>query len=170
MTWSPAGARTSGRGRDGCSPQSRSHTFKQLAQAIDDGFARWDRSHLHAFFLGNGHRVGMPDVEDEDPTPLDDYRRERLGRLELGEQFAYVFDFGDDWEHLCTVEPERIDPVRVLGIIPDSPLPYWGWGGIPDQYGRRWDGDDGESDPPRNPNGRDLPMLRPWVRHARRYR
>ena len=108
----------------------------------------------------------MPDLEDEDPTPLDDYRRERLGRLALGEQFAYVFDFGDDWEHLCSVGPQRIDPVQVLGIIPEAPLPYWGWGAIPDQYGRRWDGDGGESDPPRDPRGRDLPMLHPWVRHT----
>jgi hypothetical protein len=25
---------------------ARSHTFKQLADAIDDAFARWDRAHL----------------------------------------------------------------------------------------------------------------------------
>lgn len=29
-----------------------------------------------------------------------------------------------------------------------GPLPCWGWGVIPDQYGRRWDGDDGEADDP----------------------
>lgn len=28
---------------------ARSHTFAQLAQAIDDAFARWDRAHLHEF-------------------------------------------------------------------------------------------------------------------------
>ncbi len=28
--------------------------------------------------------------------------------------------------------------------------------GIPDQYGRRWDGDDGESDEPPNPGTSDL--------------
>jgi hypothetical protein len=28
---------------------ARSHTFKQLADAIDDAFARWDRSHLQEF-------------------------------------------------------------------------------------------------------------------------
>ncbi len=64
---------------------SRTHTFKQLADAIDDAFARWDRAHL------------------------------------------------------CTVGRERIDPVGALGILPDNPLPYWGWGDIPDQYRRRWD-------------------------------
>jgi hypothetical protein len=59
-----------------------------------------------------------------------------------------VFDLGDGWAHLCTVGARRIDPVEVLGILPDSPLPYWGWGDIPDQYRRRWDHDDGESPPP----------------------
>jgi hypothetical protein len=142
---------------------SRSHTFAQLAEAIDDAFARWDRSHLHEFFLADGNRVGMPGSEEDDEGPLLDYRRVRLSRLGLGEQFAYVFDFGDDWQHLCTVAPEHIDPVREVGILPDRPLPYFGWGDIPDQYRRRWAGDDGESAPPRNPHGRDLPNLRPWV-------
>ena len=94
-----------------------------------------------------------------------------LSRLRPGEQFAYVFDLGDDWAHLCTVGAQRIDPVEVLGIQPDAPLPYWGWGDIPDQYRRRWDGDDGESPPPRNPGLADLPPLRPhWGPGIRRQR
>ena len=28
------------------------HSFAELATAIDDAFARWDRSHLHEFELG----------------------------------------------------------------------------------------------------------------------
>jgi hypothetical protein len=56
-----------------------------------------------------------------------------------------------DWAHLCTVGAQRIDPIEVLGILPDTPLPYWGWGNIPDQYRRRWDGDDGESPQPGDP-------------------
>jgi hypothetical protein len=62
---------------------------------------------------------------------------------------------------VCTVGAGRIDPVEVLAILPDTPLPYRGWGDIPDQYGRRWDDDDGESPPPRNPGFADLPRLRP---------
>lgn len=31
---------------------------------------------------------------------------------------------------------------------------------MPDQYGRRWDGDDGESPKPRDPHLKDLPPLR----------
>jgi hypothetical protein len=30
------------------------HIFKQLADAIDDAFARWDRSHLQEFILADG--------------------------------------------------------------------------------------------------------------------
>lgn len=90
----------------------------------------------------------------------EDCRRMKLSRLPPEEQLAYVFDLGDDWAHLCTVGARRIDPVEVLRILPDTPLPYWGWGDIPDQYRRRWD-DDGESPPPGNPGLADLPPLRP---------
>jgi hypothetical protein len=85
-----------------------------------------------------------------------------LGRLKAGEQFGYVFDLGDDWAHLCTVGPARIDPDEQLGIVPDQPMPYWGWGDIPDQYRRRWSGDDGESPLPPSPGLTDLPRLFPW--------
>lgn len=80
------------------------------------------------------------------------------------EQFAYVFDLGDEWSHLCTVGEKRIDPVAELGGIPDQPIPYWGWGENPDQYGRRWDGDDGESTEPKPParDLSDLPPILPW--------
>ena len=139
---------------------ARSHTFAQLADAIDDAFARWDRAHLHEFTLADGARVTTPHVDWEELGPAIDDRRERLSRLELGEQFVYVFDFGDDWAHLCTVSPKRMDPMETLGIVPDKPLSYFGWGDIPDQYGRRWDADDGESRQPRDPGLADLPPLR----------
>lgn len=73
----------------------------------------------------------------------------------------HMFDLGDNWARLCTVGPERIDPLDTLGITPDRPMPYWGWGSIPDQYGRRWDGDDGETPPPPDPELTDLPALQP---------
>ncbi len=140
---------------------ARSHTFAQLAQAIDDAFARWDRSHLHEFRLADGTRLTTPYEDSEELGPAIDDRQARLGRLALGEQFVYVFDLGDGWAHLCTVGPERVDPLETLGIVPHGPLPYFGWGDIPDQYGRRWDGDDGESRRPRDPQLADLPPLRP---------
>jgi hypothetical protein len=55
----------------------------------------------------------------------------------------------------------RVDPLAELGVIADRPLPYWGWGAIPDQYGRRSADDDGETALAPNPDARDLPPLRP---------
>ncbi len=146
---------------------ARSHTFKQLADAIDDAFARWDRSHLQEFTLADGRRLYGPDPDWEiEGEVTEDYQRVKLSRLRPGEQFVvYVFDLGDDWARLCAVAAQRIDLVEALGILPDTPLPYWGWGDIPDHYRRRWDDDGGESPPPRNPGLADLPPLRPhWAR------
>ena len=147
---------------------ARSHTFEQLADAIDDAFARWDRAHLHEFTLADGSRLTTPYVDWEEFGPVIDDRRERLSRLDLGEQFAYVFDLGDYWAHLCTVGPKRVDPFETLGIVPHRPMPFFGWGDIPDQYGRGWDGDDGESRPPRDPGLSDLPPLLSHWRLPRR--
>ena len=144
------------------------HSFAQLATAIDDAFARWDRSHLHEFELGDGTRIGMPDPEWDDGEPVGDERILKLSRLKPGEQFVYVFDFGDDWTHLCTMGKTPIDPLDSLGIVPDRPVPYFGWGAIPDHYGRAWSADDGEAKPPSDPEHTDLPPLRPgWGKNLR---
>jgi hypothetical protein len=138
---------------------ARSHTFAQLARAIDDAFARWDLSHLHEFTLSDRTRVAAPDEDWEEDPEVANESKTKLSRLEPGERFVYVFDLGDDWAHLCTVGSERVDPLETLGIIPALPLPYWGWGDIPDQYLRRWGDDDGESLPPDDPGVSDLPPL-----------
>jgi hypothetical protein len=142
---------------------ARSHTFRQLATAIDDAFARWDRAHLHLFTLADKTEVSpLRWWDGDEPDGLLDGDKITLGRLQLGEQFAYVFDLGDDRAHLCTVAEKRIDPAAQLGIVPDVPMPYWGWGSIPDQYGRRWDSDDGQSEIPASPGLDDLPPILPW--------
>ena len=139
---------------------ARSHRFSELADAIDTAFARWDRAHLHEFVLADGRRIGQPEFDEFDQGIIDGART-RLSTLNLGEQFLYEFDLGDSWLHLCTVGPTRIDPATQLGIVPAHPLPFWGWGTIPDQYGRRWAEDDGEHDQPPNPGMSDLPPLHP---------
>ena len=143
---------------------SRAHTFVQLSEAIETAFARWDRAHLHEFTLPDMTRLSTPFVEEEQGLGgiiLDD-RTTKLGRLSLGERFLYLFDYGDGWMHLCTAAAQRIDPLATLGLLPSRPLPFWGWGELPDQYGRRFADDDGECDPPPNPGLTDLPPLRPW--------
>lgn len=139
---------------------ARSHSFAQLASAIDDAFARWDRSHLHEFELADGTRIGMHDLESGHEDLLDEMR-EKLSRLQTSQQFIDVFDLGDDWTHLCTVVEAGIDPRDALGVVPNAPLPYFGWGNIPDQYGRAWAEEDDDAPTPLDPELTDLPPLRP---------
>ena len=66
-----------------------------------------------------------------------------------GDECAGSGGFGDSWLHLCTVAPRPIDAAEQLGIVPNRPLPYGGWGSFPDQY--------------REPGmGSDLPSIGPW--------
>ena len=117
----------------------------------------------------DGTRIGMPDEELDDEEPVVDELTMKLSRLKPGEQFVYVFDFGDDWAHLCTAGKSPINPLESLGFVPDSPLPYFGWGAIPDQYGRVWSADDGEAQLPPDPKLTDLPLLRPGWGPRRRH-
>lgn len=99
---------------------ARAMTFGQLAAAIDDAFGRWDLAHLHTVELADGMLlIGPGDSWDDPPqgSPVDRTDRMKLSRLALGEQFAYTFDLGDDWTHLCTVGDQRIDPFYALGDV-----------------------------------------------------
>ncbi len=63
------------------------------------------------------------------------------------------WDLAHLWQHLCTVGPERVDPEEVYGMTPSRPVPYWGWGDVPDQSGRRFANDDGDGPIPPDPEG-----------------
>ena len=130
-----------------------SHTFHDLAQAIDNAFARWDLAHLHAFTIADGRRIDDPEDSDYDgPEPLDIRSAKVTRTVRPGDAFCYVFDFGDDWTHRCTVDDEKLDPHDAFGArLPTRPTPIGGWGSMPDQYGRRWADDDGTTDPPARP-------------------
>jgi Plasmid pRiA4b ORF-3-like protein len=136
------------------------HTFADLAGAIDNAFARWDRSHLSLFTLSDGRVVtdGKTGSKFEASAfgvvpagALDIGVAKVMGTLETGAQFRYVFDLGDDWIHCCTVETAHVDPEKVLGLTPQAPTGYLGWGSMPDQYGRRWAQDEGQGSAPSRP-------------------
>lgn len=117
------------------------HTLAELAEAIDLAFARWDHSHLHVFEFGDGGRYMLggsefdPEVIDSESVTLDALD------LREGASFEYVFDLGDDWRHRCEVQSVDVDPAEAYGTLPDTPVPIWGWGWIPDQYGRIGEGE-----------------------------
>jgi hypothetical protein len=111
---------------------SPNHTFRQLADTINASFARWDLSHLYAFRLEDGSEVGIPDEDER----VRDASRAKIATRAKGELFEYEFDFGDSWLHRCTILETDVAPDDVYGIKPKGPVAVWGWGSIPDQYGR----------------------------------
>lgn len=119
-----------------------SHSFGELADAINLHFARWDLSHLHEFRLADGRTIGFRDPES--PETMDQESISVVSTLDKGDEFGFIFDFGDDWTHQCRVEEVGVDPSDLYGELPKLPVPIWGWGSIPDQYGRRSENDTGE--------------------------
>ncbi|MGN6189909.1 MAG: IS1096 element passenger TnpR family protein [Conexibacter sp.] len=115
------------------------HTFLQLAETIDEAFARWDLAHLHAFELPDGRFLGLPDDGPplgEAPRWLDDRAVEVHAAVGPGDRFAYTFDLTASWRHACRVLEETVDPLSVFGARPVRPAIAFGWGWIPDQYSR----------------------------------
>jgi hypothetical protein len=141
-----------GRGTDCDPPPGRvfivgpAHTFEQLANAINAGFARWDLSHLHQFELADGRLIGYPDDDYAPDLVWLDHAKLKVAReVKPDDEFAFVFDFGDDWQHRCTVANTKVDPLQAYGIVPRGPVAIFGWGSIPDQYGRT--SEHGDMDP-----------------------
>jgi len=142
---------------------ARTHSFAQLATAIDVSFGRWDLGQLWQFELAGHVYVAPEDPEwqsAESDKILDG--NSRLSRLTVGDEFVYQFDPNDSWLHICRVAEARIDPLEEIGEAPPEPTAYDGWGILPDQYLRRFADDDGETPMPVDQRNRDLPPLRPW--------
>ncbi|MDR7166097.1 hypothetical protein J2X12_004151 [Pseudarthrobacter oxydans] len=152
-----------------------SHTFMDLANAINGAFARWDRSHLSLFTLADGRVVTDEETGAEMAVsvggplmapPIDIDMAKVVRTVEPGAEFQYTFDLGDAWIHRCVVGEVKVDPLEVLGVRPEVPVPYWGWGSIPDQYGRRWETDDGETETSGTPSLPHPMLHHGWPRHA----
>ncbi len=121
------------------------HSFAQLADAINTGFARWDRSHLHEFELADGRRVGFPDDEFAPEVVWEDQAEVKVcSAVGPAEEFSFTFDLGEGWLHRCRVMAQTVDPRDFVGQgpLPKTPLAVFGWGWIPDQH-RRERRDDG---------------------------
>jgi len=115
---------------------SSAHSLLQFGVAIDAAFARWDLGHLHLFrFPGDGEYLMGGDEDDPDVPGTESTFLGSLG-LEEGAEFEYIFDLGDGWLHRCEVRAVDVDPDAEFGDVPLGPVPLFGWGTIPDQYGR----------------------------------
>ena len=133
------------------------HSFSDLAEAIDTSFGRWDLTPLHQFEVEGRTLLSAP--EDTEAEDSDEVTIGEVG-LRTGARFTYLFDIGEGWTHDCSVEEVAVDPYALAGEEPDVPVPVFGWGMLPDQYGRLteddelpdeplWDGDgEGAGSPP----------------------
>lgn len=70
------------------------------------GVMGWQDYHLHKFIVnGQSYLSSEQMYEDiEDDPDTHDEKTYRLNKLEQGNKFIYVYDFGDCWEHEITVE------------------------------------------------------------------
>lgn len=71
------------------------HSFADLGAAIDTGFARWDRAHLHEFELADGTRIGMPDPEWQDDEPVPDRPLPYFGWGAISDQYGRAWSADD---------------------------------------------------------------------------
>lgn len=115
---------------------SPDHTLAELAEAIDGAFARWDHSHLHLFDFGDAGSFMLGGDEENQNVGDSSATQLRSLKLQPGNSFTYVYDLGDEWHHDCQVDAVDLSPEMTYGTVAEKPVPLWGWGTIPDQYGR----------------------------------
>lgn len=78
-------------------------TFHQLHKVIQEAMG-WDDYHLYRFNLNEDEDIGIPDPDDE--VIVKDSRKLKVKSVlnEPKQRIVYTYDFGDNWEHLITVE------------------------------------------------------------------
>ena len=83
---------------------------------ILQGAMGWENRHLHEFRIGS-RTYTIPDDDDPVETLLDDNLDERhfvLSQVIHGmQEFFYLYDFGDRWEHSVEVEDVGLIPEQV---------------------------------------------------------
>ena len=77
-------------------------SFDQLHQEIQKQFG-WDNSHLYQFIVGGQHFVSEYQDEILDGE-LPAKGQKLLDWLSSGQEFRYIYDLGECWEHHITVK------------------------------------------------------------------
>jgi len=112
---------------------SSENTLEDLQVAINNAF-HFDFDHLYAFFMDgkpwSHNAINAPQC-DEGPF-ADEFKIGELG-LSVGQQFLYLFDFGDEWcfwvklEDIKEGEPESSEP-EVIESKGEAPQQYPSYG------------------------------------------
>ena len=111
---------------------SKSATLYKLHKAIIGAFD-FEDDHAHAFFMDNHYWSGyaaffsMKMHGDERLTK--NYKLEKMN-LSKGDQFKYLFDFGDEWRFQCKVLrvlEDNVDIPCVIRSVGESPEQYPEW-------------------------------------------
>jgi hypothetical protein len=87
-------------------------TLAQLHEVIQTAMG-WTNSHLHEFIVGE-HSYSDPDFEIDEAKSEYRYRLARLAPR-VRNTIAYLYDFGDGWEHQIRVERIIEDDKRYPG-------------------------------------------------------
>ncbi len=83
------------------------YSFWDLHVAIQDAMG-WSDYHLHEFettgqFFGNSQSIGIPDPAGDDDI-IPGWKKKISKVFPEEKKVRYVYDFGDDWEHVMTLE------------------------------------------------------------------
>ena len=101
-------------------------TFEDLHEIIFEAFNR-EEEHLYSYDIG-GTQVSSPDCElDDDELDASETKLEEIS-FEVGDEFGYLFDFGDEWEHdisvkkIIPLDPKEKYPkvLKITGKIPEQ--------------------------------------------------
>ncbi|WP_223838702.1 plasmid pRiA4b ORF-3 family protein [Nocardiopsis deserti] len=118
-----------------------SDLFLNEVHAILQAAFGWEDYHLHRFGSGPDYYSDQTErylspfdvAEGETGVPEEQVRLDEV-LVDVGDRLFYVYDFGDDWEHLLTLQavlPRDADTVRAVCTEGDRPAPPEDCGGAP---------------------------------------
>jgi hypothetical protein len=114
-------------------------TLAQLHDVVQAAMG-WEDCHLHLFHIGK-QKYGVPDPSEmfTGGSPTANEKNACLGNMlnEVGAKATYIYDFGDSWQHVLTVEKIfSAEPSVAYPLCTDGNLagPPEDCGGIPGFY------------------------------------
>lgn len=111
-------------------------TFHKLHLVIQNALG-WGGGHLYSFTPSGLGSSPCIEQASDDPEYMDmDSKKTKISMLlnEKGNKFTYTYDFGDNWEHIITVEAVHPDKSKKATLIsgkgkcpPDDCGGVWGY-------------------------------------------